>query len=923
MLGSLVFAPAIATVLLPMTPFLRSARRRSIVVGIFALLASSLAEAAPFTCSSGNVDCLIAAITAANGNGEVNTIQLDGSTFTLVAAEDSSQGPIGLPTITGNILIEGAGSTIERSSAAGTPEFRLFFIDTAGNLTLNNLTIRNGSLQHQHFIDGGAMLNVGTLTITNSTVNNNRAGDNELTTQLAGSGGAIANIGSTFIRRSTITNNRAGDATSSDGGFGGCGGGIASFKVLALTDNGLEEIGPAILEISESTLSNNRAGDSHLDAGAGGFGGGVCSFGGATITISKSTFNANVAGKGLVGGSGGGLEAGNNVRVDIINSTFFQNSAGGALHDGTTFGGFGGAITVDGPKAVVNIIGSTIVFNSAGLIVPAMSDLNGKGGAINVVPFAFEDPNGGPPDTSPHATANIKNTIIFANNFFFVSTLFTDCFAPQEGDFIDQGYNTDELISCGFTAAKNSRPNTDPLLAVSLGDNGGPTQTLALCRGPGDPASCSAASPVIDAIPNGVNGCGTSPLDQDQRGVARPGAGNGDACDIGAYEVSGQAPAITSASSTTFTVGVLGSFTVTTTGLPVPSVGISGTLPSGVMFTDNGNGTATISGTPTQTGPFSLVLTAENGVSPNAPQNFTLSVVRPPAITSANNTTFTAGVAGSSFTVTTSGVPTPAITVSAGLPDGVTLTDNGDGTGTLAGTPTAAGTFVVTLTAANGVSPDATQTFTLHVNASPASLAPSSVVFGTVLLNSVQFQELTLTNLATIPLQNIQVTLELGAGTQGGDYVLLNQCGSSLAASASCTIRITLNALHAGTPTATIQVSDSGAGSPRRVPVTATVLTAGATFNPPQLQFGTTKVGSTQTKSTRLTNTGPLRWSSPSCRSPERTLGISPSRATVSARSLRASPAPLTLRSSQLRRSHGRPAYGSPPTPNRGRRSCP
>jgi len=274
------------------------------------------------------------------------------------------------------------------------------------------------------------------------------------------------------------------------------------------------------------------------------------------------------------------------------------------------------------------------------------------------------------------------------------------------------------------------------------------------------------------------------------------------------------------------------------------------------MFTDNGNGTATISGTPTQTGPFSLVLTAENGVSPNAPQNFTLSVVRPPAITSANNTTFTAGVAGSSFTVTTSGVPTPAITVSAGLPDGVTLTDNGDGTGTLAGTPTAAGTFVVTLTAANGVSPDATQTFTLHVNASPASLAPSSVVFGTVLLNSVQFQELTLTNLATIPLQNIQVTLELGVGTQGGDYVLLNQCGSSLAASASCTIRITLNALHAGTPTATIQVSDSGAGSPRRVPVTATVLTAGATFNPPQLQFGTTKVGSTQTKSTRLTNTG-------------------------------------------------------------------
>src|SRR6267378_5098114 len=57
------------------------------------------------------------------------------------------------------------------------------------------------------------------------------------------------------------------------------------------------------------------------------------------------------------------------------------------------------------------------------------------------------------------------------------------------------------------------------------------------------------------------------------------------------------APAITSASSTSFTVGTAGSFTVTTTGSPTPTLTETGALPSGVTFKDNGNGTGTLSGT--------------------------------------------------------------------------------------------------------------------------------------------------------------------------------------------------------------------------------------------------------------------------------------------------------------------------------------
>ena len=88
------------------------------------------------------------------------------------------------------------------------------------------------------------------------------------------------------------------------------------------------------------------------------------------------------------------------------------------------------------------------------------------------------------------------------------------------------------------------------------------------------------------------------------------------------------APAITSANSTTFTVGSAGSFTVTSTGAPVAALSETGTLPSGVTFVDNGNGTATLSGTPAAgtAGAYVLNITANNGVAPNATQTFTLNV---------------------------------------------------------------------------------------------------------------------------------------------------------------------------------------------------------------------------------------------------------------------------------------------------------
>src|SRR5437667_421388 len=90
------------------------------------------------------------------------------------------------------------------------------------------------------------------------------------------------------------------------------------------------------------------------------------------------------------------------------------------------------------------------------------------------------------------------------------------------------------------------------------------------------------------------------------------------------------APTITSANSTTFVVGTAGSFTVTATGTPTPSLTETGALPSGVTFVNNGNGTATLSGTPAAGtgGNYPITITASNGVGTPASQSFLLKVKR-------------------------------------------------------------------------------------------------------------------------------------------------------------------------------------------------------------------------------------------------------------------------------------------------------
>jgi large repetitive protein len=174
------------------------------------------------------------------------------------------------------------------------------------------------------------------------------------------------------------------------------------------------------------------------------------------------------------------------------------------------------------------------------------------------------------------------------------------------------------------------------------------------------------------------------------------------------------APVITSAASTGFASGQFDTFTVTALGKPAPKLQETGSLPSGVNFTDNGNGTGQLAGTPAggTTGTYPITITASNGIAPSSAQKFTLSINGAPSIVSAAEAIFTAGSPGV-FDFLADGSPAPTFTESGALPSGVTLSAGG----VLSGVPALGtnGVYPITVTAANGVLPDAIQSFTLYV----------------------------------------------------------------------------------------------------------------------------------------------------------------------------------------------------------------
>jgi hypothetical protein len=407
-------------------------------------------------------------------------------------------------------------------------------IDGGGLITLNgsntylfqvsaakSMTIRNITLLNFNSLIAGAIENFGTTTLTNVTLTNNKS------TNAVIGGGAVVNHGTLIVSNSLFSNNQAipnGGAIYNDG---------PSVSVIGSRFlNNKAGLGGAIVNTFgtftvQNTIFENNTG---FDGGA------VYVLAGATVTINGSTFSGNSA------NFGGAIE--NSGTLSVNTSTFALNKSindGGAvwnLNGLTTLtdvmvnenqAGLGGGVS---NYATLILNGGTISRNvttgngggiyNTGNATLSNATLSGNqaagtgklGGGIysatgnaqlTYVTIAENQASSGAGfNNSGPGTMNLQNVVLSKN-------LPDDC----AGTYTSLGHNLSGDTSCGLFT--NTDFKNTPALLGPLGNNGGLTLThMPLPH-----------SPAID----GGQCLGGIPLDQ--RGVPRPQGGS---CDIGAVE---------------------------------------------------------------------------------------------------------------------------------------------------------------------------------------------------------------------------------------------------------------------------------------------------------------------------------------------------------------------------------------------------
>ena len=136
------------------------------------------------------------------------------------------------------------------------------------------------------------------------------------------------------------------------------------------------------------------------------------------------------------------------------------------------------------------------------------------------------------------------------------------------------------------------------------------------------------------------------------------------------------------------------------------------------------------------------------------------------------------------------------------------------------------------------------------------TLSASNLSFGNQRVGTASAsQQVTLSNTGDAPLTITSIAV---TGTNASSFGFANNCGSSLAAGASCLIHGHFAPSATGAFTATITITDNAGGSPQLIALTGTgVIPPAVALSATSLAFGSQGVGTTSaSQSVTLTNTG-------------------------------------------------------------------
>lgn len=526
-------------------------------------------------CADSNGNCsLRAAITESNVLSGTDIINVPAGSYTqsnqATSNEDNNVNGdwdiLDSVVIHGQPILDPQNPSLVVLQAANTPtggvERVLHIVNTTALVTINSVLVRFGRMTGptDNGSVGGGIRNQGRLTLNDSGVYANTALR----------GGGIYNEGSIALTNVPVQDNVCESIS------GSCSGG-GMYSSLS---------SPGTIEIYNSYFINNRAngGGSSFGSGGGMYVTGTVAY---QLTIGDSMFSGNQANGGTGGSSAGGLfiNSGLSATANITNTTFQSNSvsSGGTViaagifmrtdlagtltanldrvrvinNSAPSSTGTGMYVFSHGDKITLGVSNSTFSGNSGAtgggiyMTNSAASNISGvfanftnttfsgntataNGGALYITRVASSSPmmvdfnyctianntgttNGGGIFSSTGTEIDLLSSVIAGNSSSGAPDISGPVFSK---DYNHIGNTTGAVISGLTTNNSTGDPQLGPLAV-----NGEATQTHRPNTG----------SPVINVIPNGVNGCGTT-YTTDQRGLPRPN--DGTSCDKGSVEVN-------------------------------------------------------------------------------------------------------------------------------------------------------------------------------------------------------------------------------------------------------------------------------------------------------------------------------------------------------------------------------------------------